>query len=206
MIAFKYSKINGGEFISHLDTLRHLNKTFIRAGLKVKMSQGFHPHMLVYMSSPIGVGLKSCAEYCCVDVDISPEEFMERFNASSPKVLRCLEAWSVVKNPNFASVIVKAKYFLEGLDGLDESAVLALDSFTVKDKNGKDKEVRDKIYSLERTDGGYVAVLAAGNNALRPDSFVKRLNELYGVECLSIEKLESFPESGSMGDLLALNG
>jgi len=51
-----------------------------------------------------------------------------------------------------------------------------------------------------------VAVLAAGNNALRPDSFVKRLNELYGVECLSIEKLESFPESGSMGDLLALNG
>ena len=205
MIAFKYSKTDGGEFVSHLDTLRHLNKTFYRAGFKVKMSQGFHPHMLVYMSSPIGVGLKSYAEYCCVEVDIAPEEFICKFNQSAPKWLRCTEAYEVNKNPNFASIIVKAKYFFEGLERLDESAVLNSESFTVKDKHGKDKEVRDKIYSLERTDGGYIAVLAAGNNCLRPDAFALRLNELYGVECLAIEKLESFPVEGSMGDLLVVN-
>ncbi|MBQ9709042.1 MAG: DUF2344 domain-containing protein [Clostridia bacterium] len=196
MIAFKYSKTEGAEFISHLDTLRHLNKTFKRAGFEVKHSQGFHPHMLVYMSSPIGVGLKSYAEYCTVDVDISAEQFKEEFNRYSPKGIKCIEACAVEKNPNFASVITRAKYVISGLHGVNAEEVMAMQSFTVKDKHGEPKEVREKIYSFTETAEGHEVVLAAGNNALRPDAFVKRLAELYGEMDADIVKTESYVGEG----------
>ena len=111
MIAFRYTKTGGAEFISHLDTLRHLNKTFKRAGIDVKMSQGFHPHMLVYMSSPIAVGLTSYAEYCAVEADIPAVQFIEKFNAASPKGIKCVAAFNVDKNPNFASCIDRTLFF-----------------------------------------------------------------------------------------------
>ena len=192
MIAFKYSKLDGAELISHLDTLRHLNKTFKRAGFKVKLSQGFHPHMLVYMSSPIGVGLKSYAEYCTVEVDIGAEEFKQAFNECSPKGIKCIDAYVVEKNPNFASVITSARYYIEGLVGVNADEVMAMQSFTVTDKKGQPKEVREKIYSFRQRGNGYEAVLAAGNNALRPDAFVKTLLETYGEAEVEIIKEESF--------------
>ncbi|MBQ7642830.1 MAG: DUF2344 domain-containing protein, partial [Clostridia bacterium] len=64
MILFRYTKTDGAEYISHLDLLRHLGRTFTRAGIKVGYSQGYHPHKLIYMSAPIGVGMKSLSEYC----------------------------------------------------------------------------------------------------------------------------------------------
>ena len=125
MIVFRYTKTDGAEFISHLDTLRHLNKTFLRGNVGVKMSQGFHPHMLIFMSSPIGVGLKSAAEYCTVDTDMSPDEFREAFNRASPKGIKCIEAYYTPKNINLASVITRARYYIEGLNGFDAGEILS---------------------------------------------------------------------------------
>ena len=196
MIAFRYSKTGGAEFISHLDTLRHLNKTFERAGIKVKYSQGFHPHMLVYMSSPIAVGLQSYAEYCTVETDCPAEEFKQKFNEFSPKGIKCIEAYSVEKNPNFASIITRAKYFIEGLPTIDCKKVLEMETFTVQDKKGEEKDVREKIYSFSERDGGYEVILAGGNNALRPDAFVKTLMSIYGEAEVEITKEESFIGEG----------
>ena len=64
MIVFKYTKKDGAEYLSHLDMLRHLNKILKRAGVPINYSKGFNPHMSIYMSSPIAVGLCSNAEYC----------------------------------------------------------------------------------------------------------------------------------------------
>ena len=69
MILVKYSKLHGAEFISHLDTLRHLGKIIRRMGINVKYSQGFNPHLLIFMSSPIPLGMKSESEYCLIDTD-----------------------------------------------------------------------------------------------------------------------------------------
>ena len=202
MIAFKYSKLHGAEFISHLDTLRHLNKTFARAGFKVKMSQGFHPHMLVYMSSPIGVGQKSLAEYCTVEVDLTPEEFIERFNENSPKGIKCIAAYQTDKNPNFAAVITCARYYIEGLNEFSIDEVLSFEEFFITDKNGNKKNVREKIFSIEKRGQGIVAVLAAGNSALRADAFAKTLAEAYGGDEIEIIKEESFLSFGVSIDTL----
>ena len=81
MILIKYSKLCGAEFIPHLDTLRHLIKTIRRMGVNINYSQGFNPHMLIYMSSPIALGLKSESEFCLFDTDHSGEGFKELFNS-----------------------------------------------------------------------------------------------------------------------------
>ena len=41
MIAFKYTKTDGAEYLSHLDLLRHIERTLRRAGIKVNLSEGF---------------------------------------------------------------------------------------------------------------------------------------------------------------------
>lgn len=202
MLAFKYTKTDGAEFISHLDTLRHLNKTFARAGFKVKMSQGFHPHMLVYMSSPLGVGQKSLAEYCTVEVDIPPIEFINGFNANAPKGIRCVSAYTVDKNPNFAAIITRARYFFEGIGDFPIDEILKADEFLITDKNGKIKNVREKIYTVKKRDGGIEAVLAAGNTSLRADAFAKSLVDVYGGEDIEIVKEESFVSDGVSIDAL----
>ena len=75
MIVIKYSKLNGAEFIPHLDMLKHFAKILRRMGVKVGYSQGFNPHMLVFMSSPIALGLKTKSEYCLIESDENAENF-----------------------------------------------------------------------------------------------------------------------------------
>ena len=58
MIAFRYTKTDGAEYLSHLDLLRHIDRTLRRAGIKVKMSEGFHPHPKIFMNKPRGLGIK----------------------------------------------------------------------------------------------------------------------------------------------------
>ena len=201
MIVFRYRKTDGAEFISHLDTLRHLNKTLIRAAIPVKKSAGFHPHPLIYMSSPIGVGLKSFAEYCSVDTEISPEEFKKLFNEFSPRGIKCEGAFYTQKNVNLAAIINRAEYEIFGLNEFDPQEVLASAEFFITDKRGNEKEVRNKIYSVEKAerevpDGKkefYIkALIEAGNNALRPDCFAEKLKLLFGGEYISITKTASF--------------
>ncbi|MBP5308978.1 MAG: DUF2344 domain-containing protein [Clostridia bacterium] len=206
MIVFRYTKTEGAEFISHLDTLRHLNKTFIRANIAVKTSQGFHPHMLVFMSSPIGVGLKSLAEYCTVDTDTSPEEFYTAFNAASPKGIKCVGAYYSEKNVNLASVITSAKYIIGGVNAFNAEEVLKAERFFVVNKRGEEKEVRDKIISVVPVENGIEAVLAAGNASLRPDVFASALKERYGGGHVKIIKTEAYIEGGKSVESLLKNG
>ena len=58
MIAFKYTKTDGAEYISHLDMLRHIDRTLRRAGIEVEYSQGYHKHPRIFMGNPLALGVK----------------------------------------------------------------------------------------------------------------------------------------------------
>ena len=77
MILLKFEKAEGFCFISHVDTLRHFQRIFRRADISVEYSKGFNPHMLIYFSSPLPLGLASKAEYVCVATDMKAEEFCQ---------------------------------------------------------------------------------------------------------------------------------
>lgn len=193
MIVFRYSKLDGGEFISHLDTMRHIQKTLIRSGIPVGRSNGFAHRMTVNMSSPIGVGQRTLAEYCYVDTTQSADNFKRLFNEFSPKWIKCIEAFNVSKKCNVASIINRAEYEISGLNEFDVNKILDAFTYTVIDKKGNEKEVRDKIFSLEFLNSGVLkAVLSAGNEPLRADLFAKKLTEDFGGNCKDIIKTQSF--------------
>ena len=193
MILIKYSKTLGAEFIPHLDTLRHFTKTVRRMGVPINYSQGFNPHMLVYLSSPIALGLKSESEYCLFDTPCELDGFLELFNASSPKGIRCLKAFKVDKKVGVASDITSALYEIKGVNRFDENEVLNNAEFSVFDKRaGSEKVVRDKIEKLYFEGEVLYAQLKFGNVTLRPDYLVDKLVSVYGGNHPSVLKKEVF--------------
>ena len=181
MILIRYSKLNGAEFIPHLDTLRHLVKTVRRMDIPINYSKGFNPHMLIYMSSPIALGLKSESEFCLFDTDYKSEDFQELFNRNSPKGIRCEEVYFVDKKVGIVSDISSAIYEISGINHFDVNDILSSDSFTVFDKRAEqEKEVRDRVKNLYFDGDKLYAELAFGNVTLRPDYLIEKLVKCYG--------------------------
>ena len=188
MILIKYSKHKGAEFIPHLDTLKHLGRIIRRTGIEVKYSQGFNPHMLIYMSAPIALGLKSLSEYCLIATDYSSEDFIEKFNNCSPLGIKATEIYFTQNKLNVASDITSATYKISGHNKFDVNEVLNSPTFTVLDKHSGEKEVKDRIISLYFDGDDLIATLKFGNVTLRPDAFANKLKSLYGGDKINIIK------------------
>ena len=77
MLLVKFTKRYPASFMAHLDILRSFLRGFVRSGIKVKRSEGFNPHALVYFTPPLPLSVASDAEYMCVETDIEPNEFFE---------------------------------------------------------------------------------------------------------------------------------
>lgn len=70
MYRVTYSKEGLIKFISHLDLTRVWQRAFRRAGLPVRMSQGFSPHPLISFGPPLPVGVGGLNEV--LDVSMPP--------------------------------------------------------------------------------------------------------------------------------------
>ena len=206
MLVFKYSKINGAEYISHLDTLRHIQKTFIRAKFNVDYSKGFNPHMRFFMSAPIGVGIRSTSEFCYAEISETAESFINKVNNFCPGGFKVEWAAEVKKNPNLAGIIDAALYEIEGEISeqiIDE--VLAKKELYVLDKRGDEKEVRSKILDLYTSGGKLYAKLSFGNNTLRADTLAEKLKADYGFNYEHITKIEVYIKGEKAEDYLLKN-
>ena len=195
MILMRYSKTDGAEYVSHLDLLKNFGRLFSRAGIKIGYSAGYHPHMLVYMSAPIGVGIKSYSEYCVIDTDEPPESFKVKFNAFTQKGVKCIGAWATDSKKGVASDIVRARYFIKGINDFEPQEVLSGEEFIITARDGKEKNVRDLIYAIERADGGIRCEIGFGNG-LRAEKFAERLKDIYGGEEIDITKEEGLTADG----------
>ena len=83
MIAFRYTKTDGAEYIPHLDLLRHIDRTLRRAGIAVAYSEGFHKHPRIFLGNPLALGVRSVSEYGAIDSEFDGD-FEREFNARSP--------------------------------------------------------------------------------------------------------------------------
>jgi|LGVE01.1.fsa_nt_gb radical SAM-linked protein len=113
MLVLKFKKDEDLAFIGHLDAGRMIRRTILRAEIKVEYSQGFNPHMLVFLGAPIPLGIESTSEYCTIVTDETVEAFIEKFNNNSPNGLKALTAFEVVKNPNLGHIIKATEYEIE---------------------------------------------------------------------------------------------
>ncbi|MDR2634948.1 MAG: TIGR03936 family radical SAM-associated protein [Clostridiales bacterium] len=188
MIVLKYRKTGTARYMSHIDVLRHMGRIMRRAGLEPTFSQGFNPHMNLYFSPPIALGLGSVAEYMTADVPgFTPEEFLRRYNAAAPDGLKGISAEYADKNPNFAGK-VKAFVYRAEIKGdpaaLDKIAAINGSYFVSHTQKGETvvKDAGALIHKIERSGNAFLFTLAAGAEVLRPDRLLRQLETDFGIE------------------------
>ncbi len=176
MILMKYTKTDGAEFISHIDTLRHIGRTLTRAKIDCTYSKGFNPHKNINLSSPLPLGLKSCSEYCVIDTTESEKTFMEKFNEFSPKGIKCLACKYIDKKVNVADLIDGALYKISGVTNFDINTFFAVKEKIMVDKKGKEYNLYDRIKSIKWEQNQLIALLNFGRNNLRIEDFLKGID------------------------------
>ena len=94
-----FSKEGRAVWISHLDLLRTFQRAFIRAGLVVRHSQGFHPHPVMSFVLPLSVGQSSACELLDFSTEGALEEasLPQRLNACLPEGIQALACAAPVK-------------------------------------------------------------------------------------------------------------
>ncbi len=86
-IKFIFTKKGHMKYISHLDLMRLLMRSFRRSGLPLKMTQGFNPHPKLSMRRALKLGLESEGEEAAIVLreEVGLEEFGERLSKQLPE-------------------------------------------------------------------------------------------------------------------------
>lgn len=193
MIAFKYTKTGGAEYISHLDLLRHIDRILRRAGIAVEYSNGYHKHARIFMGAPLALGVRSLAEFCAIDTGFAGD-FGRAFNEHSPAGIKCTDWKFTENNPNYTQSITACRYEAEGDYPFAADDVLKLESIVITDKRGREADIRPRILTLAGDGGRLKFTLTCGESNLRPDLFCEWLEGTFGGSTRDIVKVESMGE------------
>jgi radical SAM-linked protein len=191
MIAFKYTKYDGAEYLSHLDLLRHIDRTLRRANIPIAKSEGFNKHPRIFLNNPLGLGVKSIAEYGTIDTPYLGD-FASEFNKFSPQGVKCLAFKQVDKNQNYANEIVKCRYEVKGITHFDLKLLLDEEHIEIVDLRGRTVDIRPRIYLIEWQGDTLSFVLGCGENNLRPDLFCSFLQNKFGGAAEELIKTASY--------------
>ena len=100
-LRLRFEKTGRAVYISHLDLMRTSQRSFNRAGLPLKYSEGFNPHPQIAIALPLSVGTGSLCEI--MDFKLKAEEtpdlaaLPERLNAALPEGIRVTEAYEFTR-------------------------------------------------------------------------------------------------------------
>ncbi len=90
-----FRKTGRAKFISHLDLMRTMQRIFIRAGLKVRHTEGFNPHPYMNFALPLSVGTESECEL--MDFELTeaadPDAIPALLNRVSPEGIEALKVY-----------------------------------------------------------------------------------------------------------------
>jgi radical SAM-linked protein len=101
-VRLRYEKANEVRFLSHLDTMRELERNLRRASVPILYSEGFSPRPKISASPPLPLGWTSAAEW--IDVEVAgdwPEcrltELLNDLNTKTARGIRFLQAAAMPK-------------------------------------------------------------------------------------------------------------
>lgn len=207
MVICKYVRLGHAAYMPHVDTIRFFGMAIRRAGIDVRFSEGFNPHMQLFFAGPPPVGMESECEYMVADSDMPASAFMSAINATLPEQLRVVRAGNGEKC-NIAALANAAAYEIvlhggnasRAVEGVLQQKEFYID-YTVKGKPMR-KEVRSLIYDLKAADNKIYAVLSYGNPNLRAERLIKNLLEksfqpVYDMDILK-KMMYNYTNAGSV--------
>jgi radical SAM-linked protein len=86
-VQFMFSKQKQMKYISHLDLMRLFTRAFRRAGLPLKITQGFNPHPKLSLQRALKLGLESEREEGAILLtnQVRAAEFIELLQRELPE-------------------------------------------------------------------------------------------------------------------------
>ena len=214
-IRLRFKKTGRAVYISHLDLMHTLQRSFSRAGYELKYSEGFNPHPQISIALPLSVG---AASYCEIldfklKADADLENMPAALTAAMPEGIEAIEAYEPARKAS------EIKWLsIEGIMEYDERDIYemrdALERFysaeeiviTKKTKRGMgETDIKPAIRELafEPADDGVKvkAVISAQEPTLNPDLLVDALRQ----KCPEIEpnfakftRLETYDAAGEI--------
>ena len=94
-LRLRFAKEGRAIYISHLDLLRTFQRVFLREGLVLRHSQGFHPHPILSFALPLSVGQSSGCELLDFEIDggLDPQALPEQLSSSMPEGIQVLACY-----------------------------------------------------------------------------------------------------------------
>lgn len=100
-----YEKTGRAIWMSHLDTMRLMQRAFRRAGVVLHHSQGYTPHAYVSMILPLSVGTESICEIMEYELDADIRIMPEDMNAVLPEGVRVREVYESDRKAKFLTFL-----------------------------------------------------------------------------------------------------
>ena len=178
-----FKKEGRAKYISHLDIMRTMQRIFIRAGVRIKHTEGFNPHPYMAFALPLPVGTESDCELMDFELvgGAELEELPERLTRFAPEGITVLAAYEEERKFKHLAFL-RVQMVLEYDGGVPEGAPEELRelysrSEIIVEKTSKGKtrqeDIAPLIKSAEFDPRGEreivcTAVLAAQNPGLSP--------------------------------------
>lgn len=210
-LRLRFTKGGKAVYISHLDLMRTMQRSFLRAGYPLKYSEGFNPHAQISILLPLSVGMSSRCELMdfALTEEAGLEEMPARLTAAMPAGIKALEVYSggrKLKELKWLRVSGVFEY-----DGRDTEAMrggledfFARDSIVIvkKTKRGEgESDIAPAIREITFAAGeGIVtadAVISAQEPTLNPDNLTAALRQLapdLAPDFARFERVEVFDE------------
>ena len=190
-LRLRFEKTGRAVYISHLDLMQTMQRTFARAGYDLKYSEGFNPHPQISILLPLSVGAASRCELMDfkLKTDVDLAELPKRLTAVLPEGIVVTDCYESVRK------VAQLKYLrIQGVFEYDhrDSAAMAeqLRSFyaapeiiiTKKTKRGfGEADIRPAIREIAFAAGedGVMleAVISAQEPTLNPELLAEALRQ-----------------------------
>ena len=174
-----FAKEGRAVYLSHLDLLRTFQRVFLRQGLVLRHSQGFHPHPILSFALPLPLGQSSGCEILDFETveDLDGASLPEKLNPYMPEGIRavsCAEPVRPVRDLERLRAQVELIYDAGVPAGAAEKlrTLFAGESLVIQKRTKRkalaDVDIRPMLHSLELREEGDRLVLLAEVSAQNP--------------------------------------
>jgi len=165
-----YEKQGIVKYISHLDTVRCMDRVLRRSKLPVWYTEGFNPHIYTTFANPLSLGHESLCEIMefRLEQDLPMDEIKDRLNGAMPDGFHVNKAEEAVRS--FADIAAATYEISLDIDKENTDKLIAFlekDSIITlkKSKKGmKEADIKPMLFSYEMKDGILHLMVATGQN------------------------------------------
>ena len=195
----KYTKGDRVKYISHLDFLRSVNRSFKRGKIPVKYSNGFNPHVLLNIALPCPVGVSSVCELLDIELyeKMEPTEIKSRLSLSLPEGIEALDVWERGQSPDFfeiSSALYKVQFASAKKIDIQKFIDEPLIMIEKKSKRGmKEVNIKDFVRNMEFSCEGDlkytldIIIDAGAKSNLKPELLLNAMAKYFETEFKDIQ-------------------